>query len=270
VKNASRLVLIEGICGSGKSTLAERLYKYLLRTGSSAFFYDEGARNHPVSLNGHAFLKPDEYDNLLKHYPCEKEILKSMSIIEDTLVLIPYRDIEALKENTTLYDYLKAHELCWTDKPVASLSDFSLTIQKQWKRFEHSVIDRESIFVLEGVFFQHPIHDLLRNYQASDMQIISHIQGVANQISGLQPVLIYLSQSNIREQQIKIAQMRCKPHYATETNIRFMENRTRIETLLLCQMPFPTYTIENEDLDWNKVFAKITNVIDTYQTNRGS
>jgi hypothetical protein len=270
VKNVSGLVLIEGICGSGKSTLAERLYNHLLRTGTSAYFYDEGARNHPVSLNGYAFLKLDEYDNLLKRYPSERGMLKASSIVDGMYVLIPYRDIEVLKESTTLYDYLKAHELCWTDKPVASLSDFSLAIQIHWKRFEHSVIDSKSIFVLEGVFLQHPIHDLLRNYQASDAQMTSHIQGVAHQIRDLQPVLIYLSESNVREQQIRTAQLRGKPHYATEANIRLMEKRKRLETQLLSEMPFSTCMIENDDLDWNKVFQKITNIIETYQLNRGA
>jgi hypothetical protein len=111
------------------------------------------------------------------------------------------------------------------------------------------------------VFFQHQIHDLLGHYQAVDHHIEQHIQGIADQIAALHPVVIYLNQPNVREQQVGISSIRSKPHFATEQNIGFMENRKRIELKLLDMLPFPTYTIENVNLDWDEVFSNMVEAI---------
>ncbi|MNN54118.1 hypothetical protein D3C81_1689130 [compost metagenome] len=115
--------------------------------------------------------------------------------------------------------------------------------------------------MLEALFFQHQIHDLLRQYQANDHQIAQHIHGIANQIAAMHPVLIYLTQPSVREQQTWISSIRSKPKLAEEKNIRFMENRKRIEVSLLDTLPFPTYTIENVNLNWDGVFRKMVGAI---------
>jgi hypothetical protein len=117
--------------------------------------------------------------------------------------------------------------------------------------------------VLEAVFFQHQIHDLLGHYQTVDHLIEEHIQGIADQIIALNPMVIYLSHPNVREQQLWISSIRSRPNFATEQNIRFMENRKRIELELLEMLPFPTYTFENENLDWEAVFSNIVKAIQT-------
>lgn len=40
-----------------------------------------------------------------------------------------------------------------------------------------------------------------------------------------------------------------------------MENRKRIEIKLLDALPFPNYTIEIVDLDWENVFRKMVEAI---------
>lgn len=111
------------------------------------------------------------------------------------------------------------------------------------------------------MFFQHQIHDLLDHYQAVNRQIEQHIHGIADQIAAMNPVLIYLTQQSVREQQVWISAIRSKPHFATKQNIRFMENRKRIELRLLDTLPFPTHTIENVNLDWEDVFSKMVGAI---------
>lgn len=44
--------------------------------------------------------------------------------------------------------------------------------------------------MLEAVFFQNQIHDLLGHYQAVAHSIEEHIQGIADQIATLQPMVI--------------------------------------------------------------------------------
>lgn len=62
-------------------------------------------------------------------------------------------------------------------------------------------------------------------------------------------------------EQVWISSIRSRPHFATEQNIKFMENRKRIELMLLDRLPFPTYMIENVNLDWEDVFSKMIGAI---------
>ncbi|QKS44847.1 hypothetical protein HUB94_10820 [Paenibacillus cellulosilyticus] len=157
---------------------------------------------------------------------------------------------------------MKSCELCWTDSPPASQSEFTCSIQQHWTRFAELKSDAEDVYVLEAVFLQHQIHDLLRHYQATDHQIEHHIREIANQITAMNPVLIYLTQPSVREQQTWIASVRSKPRFASEQNIKFMENRKRIELELLDKLPFPTYTIDNKDHNWEDVFRRMIKAIE--------
>ncbi len=252
-----KLILVEGLCGTGKSTLAERLHQYLVQQGRSSCFFDEGAEGHPASLNWHAFFREEDYKQFLERYSITANEIRSRAIKDGSNYLLPYRGVKEFSELNALYAELRSRELCWTDSPNASLSEFTYLIQRHWARFAELASTTDTTFVLEAVFFQHQIHDLLGHYEASDGQIEQHIQGIANQIITMKPVLIYLTQPSVREQQVWISSIRSKPHFATEQNIKFMENRARIELSLLDALPFPTHLIENVNLDWEDVFCKM-------------
>ncbi len=68
---------MEGLCGTGKTTAGRQIGRYLSGLGVSASFYDEGAANHPVSLNGHAFFRTPEYERLLERYPDESPAIEA-------------------------------------------------------------------------------------------------------------------------------------------------------------------------------------------------
>lgn len=220
-----KLILVEGLCGTGKSTLAERLHHYLIQQGRSSRFYEEGAEGHPASLNWHAFFREEEYREFLERYSNTASVIRSRAIKDGNYYLLPYRGVKELSELDARYTELKSRELCWTDSPIAALSEFTYLIQRHWARFAELAGTTNTVYVLEAVFFQHQIHDLLGHYQATDSQIKQHIHGIADQIAALNPVLIYLTQPGVREQQVWISSIRSKPHFATEQNIKFMENR---------------------------------------------
>lgn len=262
MSRTSKLILVEGLCGAGKSTLAERLHLYLAQQGVSSSFYDEGASGHPVSLNGHAFFRQKEFEDLLRRYPNTADAIRSRVIQDGSSYLLPYREVTAFNGSESLAAELKSRELCWTDSPPATQAEFTYSIQQQWARFAKLNHDSDEVYVLEAVFIQHQIHDLLRLYQANDQQIEQHIQEIAKQLAAMHPVLIYLSQPNVREQQTWISSVRSKPRFASEPNIQFMENRKRIELGLLDKLPFPTHIIENIGLDWEAVFRQMVEVIE--------
>ncbi|MDG0791176.1 hypothetical protein OMP38_10055 [Cohnella ginsengisoli] len=251
------MVLVEGLCGTGKSTLAEKLHHYLLQQGMQSCFYDEGAEGHPSSLNGHAFFREEEYRGFLERYPKTADEIRKRALRDGNYYLLPNRGVREFSEQDVLYAELKTRELCWTDTPRAELWEFTYLIQRHWARFAELASTKDTVFVLEAVFFQHQIHDLFKHYKASVSQIEQHIHGIADQISLMNPVLIYLTQPSVREQQTWISSIRSKPQFATEQNIAFMENRKRIELGLLDTLPFPTHAIVNENLDWEDVFSKM-------------
>jgi hypothetical protein len=258
-----KLILVEGLCGTGKSTLAERLNGYLVEQGIPSRFYDEGAIGHPTSLNWHAFFREEEYKELLMRYPDNANEISSWAIKYGINYLIPYREVKEFNELAELYAELKSRELCWTDSPVAALEEFTFSIQQHWAHFAELASNSDEVYVLEAVFLQHQIHDLLGHYQAVDHLIEEHIQGIADQIIALNPIVMYLTHPNVREQQVWISSIRSRPNFATEQNIRFMENRKRIELGLLEMLPFPSYSFENENLDWEAVFSKMVQAIQT-------
>ncbi|KRF04807.1 hypothetical protein ASG89_21125 [Paenibacillus sp. Soil766] len=177
MRNKCKLILVEGLCGTGKSTLAERLHDYLVQQGIPSKFYDEGAQEHPTSLNWHAFFREEEYNELLLQNPDYADVIRSLAVKYGLNYLIPYR------------------------------------------------------------------------------------HGIANQIAALNPVVIYLTQPDVREQQTWISTIRSRPNFATEQNIKFMENRKRIELRLLEVLPFSTCIIENKCLDWEEVLSKMVEAI---------
>lgn len=257
MRGTCKLILVEGLCGTGKSTLAERLHVYLTDSGVASRFYDEGAKEHPVSLNGHAFFREAEYKELLERYPSAvSEIILRAIRAEDHYLIPYYEPMTAFAEWDQLYSELQSLELCWTDSPVATLPEFTRAIQGNWARFAERAKITDEVYVLEAVFLQHQIHDLLGLYGADDDQIRQHIMGIAERIAGLHPVLIYLSQ---REQQTWISLVRSKP--LTEQKIAFMEKRKRIEVDLIERLPFPTDFIENEKRDWNKAFRRMVEAV---------
>lgn len=262
-----KLILVEGLCGSGKSTLAERLHRHLMQQGIVSSFYDEGAEEHPSSLNWHAFFRENEYKEFLWRYPNTANAIRLRAIKYGSYYLIPYRGVKELSELSVLYAELKSRELCWTDSPIATLSEFTYLIQRHWARFSELASTSEKVYVLEAVFFQHQIHDMQRRYQASDSQIEQHIYKIAEHTSAMNPVLLYLTQPSVREQQIWISSIRSKPHFATEHNIKFMENRKRIELKLLNNLPFSTYRIENANQDWDNVFRKMVEAVSQCYSN---
>ncbi|NOU66510.1 hypothetical protein GC096_20930 [Paenibacillus sp. LMG 31461] len=258
-----KLILVEGLCGTGKSTLAEKLNGYLVQQGIPSRFYDEGAIGHPTSLNWYAFFREKEYKELLMRYPDIADKIRSWAINNGINYLIPYREFKGNIELAELYAELESRELCWTDSPVATLEEFTFSIQHHWAHFAEHASNSDEVYVLEAVFFQHQIHDLLGHYQAVDHLIEEHIQGIVDQIIALNPIVMYLTHPNVREQQVWISSIRSRPNFATEQNIKFMENRKRIELGLLDMIPFPTYTFENENLDWEAVFNRIVEAIQT-------
>jgi len=253
-----KLILVEGLCGTGKSTLAGRLYRHIAAQGIPARFYDEGAEGHPASLNGHAFFRQKEFAGLLGRFPDHASELRSRAVTHGPYVLVPYRQFRNIG---ALYGELKSRELCWTDAAPAAFWEFTDVMRRHWGRFAEAVAVSGDVYVLEAVFFQHQIHDLLKHYRADDGQIREHILGMAERIAPLRPVLIYLSHPSVREQQIWISSVRSKPHLASEENVKFMENRKRIELTLLKDLPFPHRIIENASWDWENVFRRALETI---------
>lgn len=226
-------------------------------------FYDEGAADHPVSLNGHAYFRMPEYGRLRERYPNEASAIEASAIKGESYRLIPYGGDGLFAEKEDLISLLKAKELCWTNVPAATQQEFREAIQNHWERFSASAACHNKVIVLEGVFLQHPIHDLTRIYGAGANEISAHVINVANRIKGLEPILFYLYQENVREQQEWIAQIKQKPHGVPEDKIRRMELRRELEMKLIRMLPFPVHILDNTGRDWPAMNSQIQHILNS-------
>lgn len=247
-KSRARVVFVEGLCGSGKSTLGARLGDSLSGRGIPAVFYDEGAYPHPVSLNWHAALSTSDFEALCARYADLADELGRRAIVEGAHVLIAYRDFEG----HPIFDALRAKELCWTNTPAVSRAEFCALLESAWRRLAGRMMADSPVVILDGVFLQHPIHDLVRNYGADDRAIVAHVWRTAEILLPAKPALLYLDQQNPRRQMEWIAGVRQRAHYARDESIRQMERRRAVELEIVRELPFPARVIEIPHRDWDQ------------------
>ena len=109
---------------------------------------------------------------------------------------------------------------------------------------------------------QHQIHDLLRNYRSDNTAIFKHMEFLLSEFHTFNPVLFYISQSDVSDSLKRIARLRGKPKYGTNESIAFWQNRKQIEYQLMSKLKLRSYVLDNTDCNWDKIFNAITNILD--------
>lgn len=238
------LVIIEGLCGTGKTTLGGKLAAAI----PGARFYDEGAAGHPVSLNGYAYFTSEAHG-----YP---DALRSRIVEGDGYRLAPYAGMDL---PPGLREMLAARELCWRKEPVASRAVYEHAHLRRWQSLAEAL--GEDTVVFEGVFFQHPIHDLMRLYSADDGTIRAHILATAEVIAHLPVRMIYLDHADVAAHQAWIAGVRGKPHYTEPARVKGVMARKALELSLLEALPFPAERIACAPSDWDGVYRRALSAV---------
>ncbi len=269
----TKLIMVEGIPGSGKSTFAKKIAGYYRNKGMAVDIFNEG-QAHPADLAWSACVPLASLDHLLlKYSELEAEIRKNMRI-DGGYAMIAYTQVKT--ENRAFYKELENYEIY--DNRVA-FDVFCNLHYSRWEAFGKQAAEKDMLNIFECAFFQNHINEL-QNYQLAgkaDMQ--RHLNKLLSSVLPLSPVLIYLSQPNIRETIERIAKERVSDHgkwidmavaYVENTPygklhnlkgfdgfLRCMEDRKQTEADIIKSLPINTIIIENDDYNWEGVWNKL-------------
>ena len=270
----SKLILIEGIPGSGKSTFARKIAGWYKNRGVSVKLYIEG-QSHPADLGWNACVPVTEYNKILQRYEFLRNEIEKNAVIEGDTVIIAYTQIKT--DYMDFYKELESFEVY--DGRVPDEIFFKLHYDR-WRFFGQNAERKEELNIFECAFMQNHVNELLFWRNVNEDAVIAHHTRLIDSVKCLSPVLIYLSQPDIRETIQRIARERVSAEHGNwiDRCISYCENspfgkrrnikgfdgamefftiRKKLEMKILTQLPIPYITVENEDYNWDNVWSKI-------------
>jgi hypothetical protein len=193
----SKLIIIEGIPGSGKSSTAQFVSEWLGERGIHAYLHKEGSTNHPVALDGLAFLESDQYRALLKHQVNHQELLQHSVTEISGGFLLNFRGMQAAAGAGTpseLLEELESYEAYST----LSASRIMRLYLDRWRNFVQQATAGEGVYVFECCFLQDPLTVLFGQHNCQYDPVQEHLLRTADIIHELDPMLIYLNVDSVR------------------------------------------------------------------------
>ncbi|MDE6596314.1 MAG: hypothetical protein K2K44_09945 [Oscillospiraceae bacterium] len=175
------LIIVEGLPCSGKSTTA----KYIADKFNMQYF-DEGSGRHPADYEFHAFVQMSE----LKKFPIDEQnkiIEKSEQKFGGIIVPLSefHGDLFEKLLQYKIYDFLP-----WeTEKPV---------MLDKWREFADNKKPNEK-YVFNCVLLQNPMCETMMRFGFSREKSAEYIGEICSIIKPMNPIVVYLKNSNICE-----------------------------------------------------------------------
>lgn len=277
----NRLILVEGIPGSGKTTISKKIRDYLIDRGFDVELYNEGD-SHPVDLAWNALLTKEEYKRLINNNNKEYEnVLKENSIFEEDYVIVAYTKLGLNKDQNELMKYFEAHEVY--DGRV-SLDIFKEIHLRRWRRFGQEMKkEKDKITIFECAFFQNHINELLAVHEKDIHYIILYLKEFIETVLDLNPKLIYLNQTSVRNTLDRVAKERVSENkevypdwidlvieYFKNSNygksnkvndfddvVQYFKKRQDIELKAIENLSINSFLIDNSNYDWDNIIKII-------------
>ena len=244
----NRLFMIEGLPCSGKSTTSAFVASLLEEQGKVRFV-DEGSGNHPADYEFHA-LAPAGLVS-------ENEEIVALSDYAGALFdqLLQYK----------IYDFLP-----WEKERPLMLD--------KWQKFVDGR-EEDTAYVFNCVLLQNPMCETMMRFGFPEEESKRYISEVAEIIRPMNPVVIYLENTDIAASVKKAAEERpgwldavidyhVNGTYGKEIGavgfegyIRCLEERQRRELSILAQLPVEHLVITNPQKDWEAAQEKIKEYI---------
>ena len=187
----AKLILVEGIPGSGKSTTARKIEQLLNSRDVNVRCFNEGDL-HPCDLAWHSCVPLPRYEQLLNTFVEEKEVLKQYTSVEENYAYVAYTKLE-LKPDHPLFIELASYE---PYNGKVSLQKFKDLHFSRWKRFGEQTHD-DTTYIFECAYLQNHIVELILTYQQSHEYIKEYMKELIETVRSLEPVLIYLSPTDV-------------------------------------------------------------------------
>ncbi|HFK2930862.1 TPA: hypothetical protein ACGY76_003289 [Clostridioides difficile] len=255
-----RLFLIEGLPGSGKTTTAEALTHLLQEQQPDTRLHIEGDLNHPADYESVAYLTMNEWTDFQSKY-ASLDVLRFTEVFND-YVLVSYRQWQSEKD-------IPEAELAFLQARDIYELPFELhqsLILKKWEAFVAQALMANTTYVFECCFLQNPLTMGLIKYDLPEATLRAYIERIATIITPLQPVLVYVDQSDVERSFRKALKERPTEwadgfvSYYTEQaygvnrslsgvegTIAILQARKALEHQLLEMLPFRVEVFGNED-----------------------
>lgn len=186
-----KILLIEGLPGSGKTTTAEALTHLLQEQQINTCLHIEGDLNHPADYESVAYLTMNEWIDFQSKY-ASLDVLRFAEVFND-YVLVSYRQWQSEMD-------IPEAELAFLQARDIYELPFELhqsLIFKKWEAFVAQALTTDTTYVFECCFLQNPLTMGLIKYDLPEATLRAYIERVATIIAPLQPVLVYVDQSDV-------------------------------------------------------------------------
>lgn len=278
----TKLILIEGIPGSGKSTIARKIAGWYEERSITVNLYIEG-QSHPADLGWNACVPPTEYGDILRRYGELREDIEKHTVFEGDTAIVAYTQVKT--GDRVFYDDMERYEVY--DGRVTDEVFYNLHYGR-WRAFAAAAAVKDELNIFECAFLQNHVNELVFWRNADEGEVIKHHNRLLEAVEALSPVLIYLSQPDIRETIGRIARERVSAEYGDwiDKCIAYCENspygkrnkingydgaieffllRKRLEMKIIDQLPIPHAVIDNPDYDWDAVWASIVKYLTQFK-----
>ncbi|WP_426272661.1 hypothetical protein [Exiguobacterium sp. R-17] len=256
----AKLYLMEGLPGSGKTTTAEALTCLLQKEQINTRLHIEGDLNHPADYESVAYLTMDKWTDFQSKY-ASLDVLRFTEVFND-YVLISYRQWQSKQDiPEAALTFLQAHDIY--ELPFES---YQSLIFKKWEAFVAQALMTDTTYVFECCFLQNPLTMGLIKYDLPEATLRAYIERIATIIAPLQPVLVYVDQTDVEKSFRKALNERPTEwadgfvSYYTEQaygvnhslsgvegTIAILQARQVLERQLLEMLPFRVERFGNED-----------------------
>lgn len=260
VKNLNKcfLYIIEGMPCSGKSTTS----KFVSSLLDNSCFIDEGTNNHPADFEFDAFLTEDDLSAFSDN---DKACIRSIAESFYNGYIVPlYKCKGELFEKLLqykIYDFLP-----WDKEKQVML--------EKWRSFVKNA-DLSKTYFFNCVFLQNPMCETMMRFNLSREESLSYIKEIEKIIKPLNPTIIYLKNTDIKNSVLKVSEERegwldgvidyhINGGYGKSINasgldgyIKCLQERQRRELNILSQLDIKSVIIENPQAEWNKAYDRI-------------
>jgi len=233
----NRLYIIEGLPCSGKSTTSSFVASLLEQKGNVCFI-DEGTGNHPADYEFHALAPAGFFSGM--------EEIVSLSQFSGEMFdkLLQYK----------IYDFLP-----W-EKEMPLMLD-------KWRQFVKTSSE-DTVYVFNCVLLQNPMCETMMRFGFSEDESGSYISKVADIIQPMNPIVIYLKNTDIADSVEQTAKERpgwlddvinyhVNGSYGKQIGaegfegyIRCLEERQERELRILNGLPVRKLVVDNPQRDW--------------------
>ncbi|MDP4091079.1 MAG: hypothetical protein Q8930_17670, partial [Bacillota bacterium] len=274
----ARLIIVEGLPGSGKSTTAQLVYDILRDRGINAELYSEGNYNHPADFDGAAYFSSENFDALMRRYPRSEDLLCRIKSRYCGGYVIPYR--KAIEEDHISFEKELFEEITRNDIYELLLDIHIDLISSRWKNFTQSRIDEDKVYIFECCFIQNPVTVTMIKANFPKDVTVNYINGLAETIAPLRPVLIYVEQKDIKVSFKRAVQSRPKEWFEGFSNyylnqgygydnglkgfdgvLKVLEERNSLEGEIYDSLKLIKYRIDNSDFNPEVLSKQVDSII---------